>query len=124
MRIAAPSERGLTWDGGPGPAALPTAPTSHPTASARIMTLKTQDVPTTSPHDVNLIVHADHWDPFSILGQHALPADGQRGRIVRAFLPEARAAWVVDLSGGEPGLRVPMEKVHLDGFFVRSFPGR
>ncbi len=59
---------------------------------------------TTNPSDVNLIVHAAHWDPFSVLGPHALTLDGKPARVVRAFLPEARRAWVVDLTGGEPGV--------------------
>ena len=28
---------------------------------------------TANPEDVSLIVHANHWDPFQILGQHESP---------------------------------------------------
>ncbi len=80
----------------------------------------------TSQADVDLIVHANHWDPFSVLGIHGLttaPAEPKKW-VVRAFLPEAKAAWVVDLKDGEPGKRVAMERLHEDGFFVALFPDR
>src|SRR5262249_2676053 len=90
------------------------------------MAVKTRSVATTSANDVALIVHANHWNPFVILGMHELPAENgaPRGRVVRAFLPEARAAWVVDLSRGEPGKPVAMEVIHPDGFFVAVFLDR
>ena len=77
--------------------------------------------PTTDPAEIDRLVHASHWDPFRLLGQHATATPG---RVVRAFLPEARAAWVVDLAKGEPGVRVPMDRIHLDGFFEKAFPGK
>src|SRR4051812_11188433 len=81
------------------------------------MSLKTQRVPATSQEDVDLIVHADHWNPFQVLGLHDLPTKGAPGKVVRAFLPEARLAWVVDLTRGEPGVRSAMERIPPDGFF-------
>ena len=68
----------------------------------------------------------------SVLGPGDSRAAAERGGaktwVVRAFLPEARAAWVVDLTRGEPGEPVPMERIHPDGFFVgrlrRPDPGR
>jgi 1,4-alpha-glucan branching enzyme len=90
------------------------------------MAVTTRPKATTTTNDVDLIVHANHWNPFSVLGPHEL--QGQSGAlkswIVRAFLPEARVAWVVDLSHGEPGERVAMERVHPDGFFVAQFADR
>jgi 1,4-alpha-glucan branching enzyme len=90
------------------------------------MAVKTRPVTTTSANDVDLIVHANHWNPFSVLGLHKLPGnDRALGTwIVRAFLPEARTAWVVDLSRGEPGAPVAMERIHPDGFFVTVFEDR
>ena len=76
--------------------------------------------PPVTPRDLDLIVHSAHWDPFGVLGEH--PAGD--GRVIRAFLPEARKAWVVDLTDGDPGKRVEMERVHPDGFFVALFPKR
>jgi 1,4-alpha-glucan branching enzyme len=87
-------------------------------------TTATATEPLTSAQDIDLIVHSAHWDPFSVLGPHEVTARGQTTWVVRAFLPEARRAWLVDLAGGEPGARLPMEKVHADGFFVLALPGR
>jgi 1,4-alpha-glucan branching enzyme len=86
----------------------------------------TSPVATTLPTDIDLIVHGNHWDPFSVLGIHELAgkSGGSPAWVIRGFLPEARSAWVVDLSEGEPGEWVPMEKVHPDGFFTAVFSGR
>ncbi|HEV3163108.1 MAG TPA: 1,4-alpha-glucan branching protein GlgB [Isosphaeraceae bacterium] len=88
------------------------------------MSLSTQLAPTVSPADIDFIIHANHWNPFGVLGPHEVTIDGQPARTVRAFMPEAHQAWVVDLSRGEPGERLPMERVHPDGFFERVFPDR
>jgi 1,4-alpha-glucan branching enzyme len=86
----------------------------------------TSPVATTLPTDIDLIVYGNHWDPFSVLGIHELAgkSGGSPAWVIRGFLPEARSAWVVDLSEGEPGEWVPMEKVHPDGFFTAVFSGR
>ena len=62
-------------------------------------------MPATSEADIDLIVQGNHWDPFSVLGMHplAVQAGGKKSWVIRAFLPEALAAWVVDLKHGEPG---------------------
>jgi len=73
---------------------------------------------------MNLIVHAAHWDPFSVLGPHEIAVNGKPGRVVRAFLPDAKNAWIVDLTNGEPGVRAPMQRVHEDGFFEAVFADR
>src|SRR5438067_2017723 len=70
-----------------------------------------------SLEDISLLVNANHWNPCSVLGLHEVDNGEQKAWVVRAFLPEAREAWVVDLSRGEPGRRVPMERLHPDGFF-------
>jgi len=80
---------------------------------------------TVAQADLDLLVHANHWNPFSILGPHEVTTlNGTRVRTIRAFLTEARLAWVVDLGRGEPGERVPMERIHPDGFFERVFSDR
>jgi 1,4-alpha-glucan branching enzyme len=86
--------------------------------------MATTPAPTVSRADIDQIVHADHWDPFLILGQHETKVDGKPARVIRAFLPEAAEAWVVDLSQGEPGGRLPLERVHEAGLFEAVFPGR
>jgi 1,4-alpha-glucan branching enzyme len=90
------------------------------------MTVKTGQAPATSDDLIDLIVQANHWDPFKVLGMHEVEAGpgGKKSWIVRAFLPEAQSAWVVDLLKGEPGTLVPMKKIHPDGFFVAVFAER
>jgi 1,4-alpha-glucan branching enzyme len=88
------------------------------------MTLTLPAITTVSQADVEIIVHADHWSPFSILGPHQVSLESGQALTIRAFLPEARLAWVVDLSDGEPGRRVAMERIHADGFFERIFADR
>ena len=61
---------------------------------------------------IKLIVQANHWDPFQVLGMHSV--DGENKKAVRAFLPEAQEAWVVDM---EKKKSYPMEKIHDAGFF-------
>ena len=51
--------------------------------------------PTVSPDQLNRIVHAYHFDPFEVLGAHALQVAGQSLVAIRAFLPMAEQAWVV-----------------------------
>ena len=84
-------------------------------------TLMPQGATTISEDDLNHLVHANLWNPFGVLGQHDVWSGDSKARVVRAFLPEARTAWVVDLSRGEPGNRVPMERVHPDGAFEHVF---
>ena len=63
-------------------------------------------------------------DPFAVLGPHEIVVGKTKSLVIRAFLPEARLAWVVDLTSGEPGKRVPMDRQHADGFFTAVFPGK
>ena len=84
--------------------------------------MATTPAPTASREDIDRIIHADHWNPFTVLGQHELTTSGNPSRVVRAFLPEASKAWVIDLSKGEPGVRVALEAVDSDGFYERIFP--
>src|SRR5947208_196859 len=88
------------------------------------MSLSTQEGPTVAQSDFDTLVHANHWDPFGILGPHEVRVEGRRAQTIRAFLPEAKQAWVVDLVRGEPGEYLPMDRLHPDGFFERVFPDR
>ncbi len=90
------------------------------------MPVKTKPVALKSADDVDLIVRGEHWDPYSVLGLHEVSTGAGQSKtwVVQAFLPEARTASVVDLSRGEPGVPVAMERIHEDGFFAASFPDR
>ena len=63
---------------------------------------------------LKLIINADHWDPFQVLGNHIIKKDGMKAVAVRAFLPEAAQAWVLDNTTGKVH---QMEKIHKAGFF-------
>ena len=84
----------------------------------------TFEPPLTAHEDIEQVVHSAHWDPFSILGPHEVTTGDSKGLVIRAFLPEARQAWVIDLARGGSGERIEMNREHADGFFTRIFAGR
>lgn len=94
-------------------------------SESRPMSLTARPQSTVSQAELELITTASHWNPFTVLGPHPASTDeNSKGWTIRAFLPEARKAWVVDLTKGEPGKLVSMEKTHPDGFFELQFPDR
>jgi 1,4-alpha-glucan branching enzyme len=76
-------------------------------------------VSVTLEHDVNLIVHGDHPDPFRVLGLHRVSVGGEVRQVVRAFLPGAARAATVSAAGGDA---LPMQQVHPAGFFEALLP--
>ena len=42
------------------------------------------------------LVAGDHDNPADLLGPHEVEQDGRKALAVRAFLPDAKQAWVVD----------------------------
>jgi 1,4-alpha-glucan branching enzyme len=78
-----------------------------------------------TPHDeIQRIVHTDHYDPFKVLGAHVMERKGQRGVIVRAFLPDAAKAEVLELRGQKEVASYAMSKVADEGFFEVFVAGR
>ncbi len=73
---------------------------------------------TAAPSDIDKIVHADHHDPYTILGIH--PVAG--GVVVRAFLPDAAEVAVVELHNREN--RWGMARINDAGFFEVFIPNR
>ncbi|OGW72917.1 MAG: 1,4-alpha-glucan branching enzyme [Nitrospirae bacterium RIFOXYC2_FULL_44_7] len=67
---------------------------------------------------IKLIIKAEHWDPFQALGIHEVKTDGKKAITVRAFIPEADKAWVVDVVQNKSH---EMEKTHKAGFFEKDF---
>ncbi len=65
---------------------------------------------TTDLKQLNLILSAQHHDPFNFLGLHE---KGKKTNIFRTFLPDAKNAW---LKVGADWL--PLEKTHQDGLFT------
>jgi 1,4-alpha-glucan branching enzyme len=70
---------------------------------------------TLSPEQVNQIVNNLHQNPFDILGCHPLEENGKiEGWAVRAYLPKARAAWVIC---PQERTEYPMQSLHHPNFF-------
>ncbi|MCP2731502.1 1,4-alpha-glucan branching enzyme [Limnofasciculus baicalensis] len=67
-----------------------------------------------SPDQIDRIVWNQHQDPFEVLGPHSFEQDGKTSWIVRAYLPNADAVWVVRPEQRE---EYPMQSVHHPHFF-------
>ena len=63
---------------------------------------------------IKLIIKAEHWDPFIVLGMHEIESGKKKTIAVRAFMPEADKAWVVDAGKNKS---YEMEKTSKAGFF-------
>jgi 1,4-alpha-glucan branching enzyme len=64
--------------------------------------------------EVSAVLAAEHGDPFSFLGMHAVAPNGPL--VVRAFLPGVSAVAVIDATTGK--MVGPLEKVRAEGLFV------
>jgi 1,4-alpha-glucan branching enzyme len=60
------------------------------------------------------VIHGYHENPFEVLGPHEIEQNGRRALAVRAYLPEAQRAWVVDPAHGATR---PMRRIHPAGLF-------
>ena len=75
-------------------------------------------MPNLSTDDIDRILSASHGDPFSVLGPHAVDADGsaaEPGWCVRCFLPGAHSVRVVH--AGPDSHRDLLTRIHDDGLF-------
>ncbi len=74
---------------------------------------------------IKLIVNANHWDPFQVLGNHIIKKEGRKAVAIRAFLPEAEKAWVIRESEvrtqKSEAKSKSMEKIYKHGFFEAIF---
>ena len=73
--------------------------------------------PTVSAKEVDQIARNLLHDPFIILGPHRL--EGKNGWVVRAWIPDARAASVLHPTARS---EFPMHPVHSDHFFEVQIP--
>ena len=81
---------------------------------------------TTAPREeVELILRAEHSDPFNVLGAHRVELAGKPATAIRAFMPGVGRAWVIreKLRGSGPSPRLELQRIHGDGFFEVVFPG-
>lgn len=63
---------------------------------------------------IDKIVWNHHQDPFEVLGSHQIEHEGKTVWVVRAYLPNAEAAWVLL---PEQRQEYPMQSVHNPHFF-------
>lgn len=70
--------------------------------------------PIIAPDQIDRIVWNQHHDPFEVLGPHRFEQDGKTSWVVRAYLPNADAAWVVR---PEERTEYQMQAVHDPHFF-------
>ncbi|MEM7649522.1 MAG: 1,4-alpha-glucan branching enzyme, partial [Cyanobacteria bacterium P01_A01_bin.70] len=74
-----------------------------------------------SSDQVYSVVENRHSNPFEVLGSHALvQPDGETRWVVRAYLPDADAAWVIR---PEQRQEYPMQTAHHPHFFECELPG-
>lgn len=79
---------------------------------------------TVDPSDLYRIIYTDHPNPYEVLGVHEVQLDAGPGLAVRAFLPEASEAFVIELKADGSEQRYRMTVVHPYGFFELLLPGR
>src|SRR5687767_3107546 len=65
------------------------------------------------------VIYGYHENPFEILGPHEIEQSGRRAVAVRAYLPEAQRAWVVDAAHGATR---PMRRIHPAGLYEAVCP--
>lgn len=70
--------------------------------------------PTLPTEQIDRIVWNQHHDPFTVLGPHELEQEGKSVWVVRAYLPDAEAVYVVN---PEQNKEYPMHSVHHPHFF-------
>ncbi len=77
---------------------------------------------TVSIDQITRIVNTDHFDPFTVLGAHIVEVKGRKGVAIRAYLPDAESAAVIELEGEVEVRVLSMTKVVPEGFFETFVP--
>jgi len=67
--------------------------------------------------EIEQILHAEHADPFHVLGAHPVHLKGKPAIAIRAFVPDAAELWVLRETGA-----FPLQRIHAEGFFEAVFP--
>ena len=87
-------------------------------------------IPSISKEDIELIVRARHWDPFSALGMHEVKVKGRKRVAVRVMAPGSVGVTVLEQKqdpGGDSEndtRRYPMTLVHHEGLYELLLPAR
>jgi 1,4-alpha-glucan branching enzyme len=77
---------------------------------------------TLAREQLDAIASAIYATPFEVLGPHPMAESDEPGIIIRAFLPEAHEAAVVEIGG--LAARYPMSRIHPAGIFEAVCQGR
>ena len=81
-----------------------------------------EPITTVSSAEIIKILQGDHGDPFAVLGMHIVELEGKPVVTVRAFLPEAQSARVVEM--GNAGPSYSLSRIENSEFFEAIFPER
>ncbi len=73
-----------------------------------------------SDFGIDSLIGGVHENPAAVLGPHEVEADGRRALAVRAFLPDARQAWLVNPR--HHSQRQPMQRIHPAGLYEAIRP--
>src|SRR3972149_6076502 len=76
--------------------------------------------PTLRKQDLDLLVEARHWDPFSVLGPHVVGEGGEAFVSLPVIQPRAPPGHG-GRGAGTPR-RASMTRIHPDGVFEAQFP--
>jgi len=68
---------------------------------------------------IGSLLEGRHENPFDLLGPHEIVVDGRRALAVRAMLPDANQAWVVDPA---QSVLQPMRRIHPAGLYEAICP--
>ncbi len=76
--------------------------------------------------EVFRVVRNEHYDPFTVLGLHILERGKKKQVVIRAFLPDSKRAWVLELGAdGKPkGNEIPMVKIMDEGYYEALIPDK
>ena len=69
------------------------------------------------PHDIYRLLHAEHDDPFGVLGLHRI----DQVWVVRSFRPDAKELAIVDRH--DIGRRFPPTRIAEEGLFEAQLDG-
>ena len=72
---------------------------------------------TLSPHDIHRLLHAEHDDPFGVLGSHQI----DQVWVVRSLRPDAKELAIVDRHNFER--RFPATRIAEEGLFEAQLEG-
>ncbi len=84
--------------------------------------------PSISKNDIELLVSARHWDPFSVLGMHEVKVNGRKRIAIRVLAPGSNSVTILEQvpekSDGTASdtIRHQMKPVHPDGLYEKLLP--